>query len=80
MDSGMAGGWLVGLECKGETQLWRTSEESVLIAVRSVGFIVAAEVSDAAREDKVARSGVEVVAMTCRPPGRERHRSHPPII
>ena len=71
MDSGMAG-WLLSLERKGKTQLWRTSEESVLIAVRGVGFIVAVGVGDTARGDKVACSEAAVTAMVCRPIGREK--------
>lgn len=64
----------MSLECKGETRLWRTSRESVLIAVRGVGFIAAVRVSDAARGDKVASSVAAVAAMVCRSLRREQHR------
>ena len=51
-------GWLVSFEYKDEIQLWRTSEESGLVAVRDVGFIVTADVGDVARNGKVAHREV----------------------
>ena len=53
----------MSLERKGETQLWRTTEETGLVAVRDVGFIVTADVGDVARNGKVVRGEVPVAAI-----------------
>ena len=52
----------MSLERKGETQLWRTTEETGLVAALGAGFIVIVGVGDAARDGKVVHSEVAASA------------------
>lgn len=53
----------MSFKCRDGTQRWRTSEESGLIAVRDVGFIITADIGDIARNGKVVRGEVPVAAI-----------------
>lgn len=72
-------GWQLSFKGKNETQFWRTLEESDWVAAMGARLIVTAEVGNAARGDKIARSEAAVAAMVCRPPKREQHHLRFPV-
>ena len=55
----------MSLERKGETQLWRASEESGLVAAMGAAFVGIAKVDDAARDSKATHGVVTLAMMTC---------------
>lgn len=67
-------GWLLSFKAKNEIRFWRTLEESEWVVAIGPRLIATAEVGDAVRGDKIARSEAAVAAMACRPPKRDQHR------